>query len=91
MSYIGKANKTEYTDTSVVLGVQYDYFIKAYNVIEDGLMSSSVTAHPQGETQDWLGSIMSLLPYVLAMVAGIAAIIFFLGKRGRRGRRRSKR
>jgi fibronectin type 3 domain-containing protein len=91
MSFLATTNRTEYTDTTVVTGLDYDYYVKAYNVLEEGQLSGGVTAHALGEQQDWLSSILSLLPYVLAMVIAIVLAIFFLGRRGKKGGRSKKK
>lgn len=88
MSFLATTNRTEYTDTTVVTGLDYDYYVKAYNVVEEGQLSKGVTAHAKGETQDWLSMILSVLPYVLAMVVVIVLIIFVLGRRGK-GKRKN--
>jgi titin len=88
MSFLATTNRTEYTDTTVVTGWDYDYYVKAYNMVEEGQLSNGVTAHAKGETQDWLSMILSVLPYVLVMVVVIVLIVFVLGRRGKGKRKK---
>jgi titin len=91
ISFLATTNRTDYTDTTVVTGLNYDYFVKAYNVIEEGQLSGGITAHAVGDQQDWLSGLLSLLPYVLAMIIAIVLAIFFLGRRGKKGGGRKKK
>ncbi|MEI6796031.1 MAG: fibronectin type III domain-containing protein [Methanomassiliicoccales archaeon] len=91
MSFLATTNRTDYTDTTVVTGLDYDYYVRAYNMVEEGQLSTSVTAHAKGETQDWFAMILSFLPYVLAMVVVIVLIIFVLGRKGKGKRKKPAR
>ena len=90
MSFQTTTNLTTYTDSAVVVGMEYDYYVRAFNVLEEGQMSKGVTAHAQGDKQDLISTILSMLPYILAMLAGIGLMIFYLGRRKKGGRKKSK-
>jgi titin len=77
------ADSTSYVDATGTVGTTYTYYVVAINVNGQGQDSAHVTATPQGEAEDPTENSLLYLGAVVAGIAIIAVMAFFLTRRSR--------